>query len=49
MSAVNTKKSKEDEIPDSDLTPEFIQFTEQRQKKTIEKTKTSQETIPDPN
>ena len=46
---VNTKKSKEDEIPDSDLTPEFIQFTEQRQKKTIEKTKTSQETIPDPN
>ncbi|WP_309608071.1 translocation/assembly module TamB domain-containing protein, partial [Flavobacterium sp.] len=46
---INNKKSKEDEIPDSDLTPEFIQFAEQRQKKATEKPKTPEETIPEPN
>jgi hypothetical protein len=43
------KESKKEEIPDSDLSPEFIQFTEQRQKKTAEKIKTPPETAPDPN
>ncbi|MEN9487836.1 MAG: hypothetical protein RL494_101 [Bacteroidota bacterium] len=43
------KESKKEEIPDSDLSPEFIQFTEQRQKKPAEKIKTPPETAPDPN
>jgi hypothetical protein len=44
-----TKKEKEsdDKIPDSDLTPEFIQFTEQRPKKKVDKVKTPEEEIPD--
>ena len=43
------KESKKEEVPDSDLTPEFIQFTEQRQKKPSEKAKTVPETVPDSN
>ena len=43
------KESKKEDVPDSDLTPEFIQFTEQRHKKPSEKTKTVPETVPDSN
>uniref|UniRef100_UPI00374D76CE translocation/assembly module TamB domain-containing protein n=1 Tax=Flavobacterium sp. TaxID=239 RepID=UPI00374D76CE len=45
------KKEKEskDEVPDSDLSPEFIQFTDQRPKKAVEKPKTTPETVPDLN
>ncbi|MFM9987301.1 translocation/assembly module TamB domain-containing protein [Flavobacterium sp.] len=43
------KDSKKEDVPDSDLTPEFIQFTEQRQKKAAEKPKTTPETVPDLN
>jgi len=51
---LNSKKSKKDkeskdEIPDSDLSPEFIQFTDQRQKKSSEKTKNPEEKAPDLN
>ncbi len=42
-------KDKDEEAPDSDLSPEFIQFTEKRQKKTPEKPKAPQEIIPDLN
>ncbi|WP_395046663.1 translocation/assembly module TamB domain-containing protein, partial [Flavobacterium sp.] len=41
------KESKKEEVPDSDLTPDFIQFSEQRQKKATEKPKTVPETAPD--
>jgi hypothetical protein len=43
----NEKKQNE-EIPDSDLTPQFIQFTEQRQKKIIEKPSKPIEKAPEP-
>jgi hypothetical protein len=43
------KESKKEEVPDSDLTPDFIQFTEQRQKRGTEKPKTAPETVPDSN
>jgi hypothetical protein len=43
------KKDSQDEAPDSDLSPEFIQFTEKRQRKTPEKPKTLLEIIPDLN
>ncbi|WP_310557591.1 translocation/assembly module TamB domain-containing protein [Flavobacterium sp.] len=51
---INSKKEKtdkksKDEIPDSDLTPEFIQFTEQRQKKSTEKPKNETELVPEIN
>ena len=42
------KKPKE-EVPDSDLTPEYIQFSDQRQKKPTEKPKTPQDSAPDTN
>lgn len=49
---LNSKKAQEDkgtkeEVPDSDLTPDFIQFTEKRQKRPTEKTKTSDDAPPD--
>ncbi|ELI6455394.1 TPA: translocation/assembly module TamB domain-containing protein [Flavobacterium psychrophilum] len=43
------KESKKEEAPDSDLLPEFIQFTEKRHKKTTEKPKNIPETAPDLN
>jgi hypothetical protein len=52
----NSKKIKKqnqsdrnDSTPDSDLSPEFIQFTEQRQKKTSQKPKDEEEKVPDLN
>ncbi|MBP9793788.1 MAG: translocation/assembly module TamB [Flavobacterium sp.] len=49
---LNSKKAKKeqeskDEIPDSDLSPEFIQFTDQRQKRSSEKSKLPEEKAPD--
>ena len=44
----NNKDSK-DQTPDSDLTPEFIRFAEERQKKKEEKPKPSKETVPEVN
>lgn len=51
LTSKKTKKEKEskDETPDSDLSPEFIQFTDQRQKKSSEKPKDSDEKAPDLN
>lgn len=52
---LSSKKQKEkdkksnDQGPDSDLTPEFIQFTEQRQKKQSEKQKSQEDLPPDAN
>jgi TamB, inner membrane protein subunit of TAM complex len=51
---VNSKKLQKnsepkEETPDSDLTPEFIQFTDQRQKKSSEKPKNEEEKAPDSN
>ncbi len=42
------EKEKKEEMPDSDLTPDFIQFTEQR-KKEAEKPNTPQDSPPDSN
>ncbi|MES2811119.1 MAG: translocation/assembly module TamB domain-containing protein [Bacteroidota bacterium] len=51
LNSKKDKKEKEskDEIPDSDLTPDFIQFTDQRQKKPSEKPKNSEEKAPNLN
>lgn len=51
---LNSKKNKQQDqtphdVPDSDLSPDFIQFTEQRQKKSSEKPKNQDDTPPDPN
>ena len=43
------EKESKDEIPDSELSPEFIQFTEQRQKKTSEKSKNDDDKASDLN
>ncbi|WP_300567695.1 translocation/assembly module TamB domain-containing protein [Flavobacterium sp.] len=43
------EKEKKEEMPDSDVTPDFIQFTEQRNKKESEKPKTPQDLLPDSN
>ena len=43
------KESKNEPIPDSDFTPDFFQFTDQRQKKAFEKPKVTPETVPDTN
>lgn len=45
----NKDKDSKDQIPDSDLTPEFIRFTEQRQKKKEEKPKPTTELVPELN
>ena len=42
-------KDSQDQIPDSDLTPEFIRFAEERQKKKDEKPKPLNETVPEIN
>lgn len=46
---VRKENESKDEIPDSDHSPEFIQFTDQRQKKATEKPKDSEEKVPDLN
>jgi hypothetical protein len=51
FSSKKAKKEKDskDQIPDSDLYPEGIQFTDQRQKKTPEKPKDEDDKAPDAN
>lgn len=46
---VKKEKESKDQIPDSDYSPEFIQFTEQRQKKSSEKPKEDEDKAPDLN